>query len=179
MLRISTLSKIKGDGHLPREQRRNYKCVVDALTRVIKEEGIPALFRGCTPTVLRAMVHNAAQLSTYSQAKQMILATGKLHDGLLCHFCASMCSGLASTIASMPVDILKTRIQAMKIIDGIPEYSGPLDVCLKLLKKEGVFAFWKGFTPYFMRSGPLTMLTLMFLELHNRAYIELFCEKQD
>ncbi|KAK5964365.1 Mitochondrial 2-oxoglutarate/malate carrier protein [Trichostrongylus colubriformis] len=173
------LIRMTGDGHLPREQRRNYKCVVDALIRVIKEEGIAALFRGCTPTVLRAMVVNAAQLATYTQAKQMILATGKLHDGLFCQFCASMGSGLATTIVSMPVDILKTRIQAMKIIDGVPEYSGPIDVCLKLLKKEGVFAFWKGFTPYYMRSGPHTMLTLIFLELHNRAYIELFCEKQD
>ncbi|PIO74816.1 hypothetical protein TELCIR_03163 [Teladorsagia circumcincta] len=125
------LIRMTGDGHLPPEQRRNYKNVFDALIRVVKEEGLLVLFRGCTPTVLRAMVVNAAQLATYSQAKQMILATGKFHDGILCHFCASMISGLATTIASMPVDILKTRIQAMKIIDGVPEYTGPLDVCVK------------------------------------------------
>lgn len=32
--------------------------------------------QGCGPTVLRAMVVNAAQLGTYSQAKQFLLATG-------------------------------------------------------------------------------------------------------
>ena len=30
-------------------------------------------------------------------------------DNIFCHFCASMISGLVTTIASMPVDIAKTR----------------------------------------------------------------------
>jgi len=34
-----------------------------------------------------------------------------------------MVSGLVTTAASMPVDILKTRIQNMKIIDGKPEFN--------------------------------------------------------
>ena len=97
----------------------------------------------------RAMVVNAAQLASYSQAKQLILQTGScditynleisvvdvscimgisiqrfiilsgymkdgkfnlyVQDGIFCHFLASMFSGLVTTIASMPVDIAKTR----------------------------------------------------------------------
>ncbi|KAF1381118.1 hypothetical protein PFLUV_G00171190 [Perca fluviatilis] len=41
----------------------------------------------------------------------------------LCHFCASIISGLVTTAASMPVDIVKTRIRNMKMIDGKPEYN--------------------------------------------------------
>jgi len=37
-----------------------------------------------------------------------------------------MISGLVTTAASMPVDIAKTRIQNMRIIDGKPEYRGAL-----------------------------------------------------
>lgn len=70
------------------------------------------------------MIVNAAQLATYSQAKQQILQTGLIDEGILCHFCASMISGLATTAASMPADIIKTRIQNMRVIDGRPEYSG-------------------------------------------------------
>lgn len=46
----------------------------------------------------------------------------QLPDGIPLHFYASMISGLATTIASMPVDIVKTRIQNMRIVNGIPEY---------------------------------------------------------
>lgn len=49
---------------------------------------------------------------------------GHFNEGIFLHFCASMISGLVTTAASMPVDIAKTRIQNMKIIDGKPEYRG-------------------------------------------------------
>lgn len=35
--------------------------------------------------------------------------SGYFNDDILCHFCASMISGLVTTAASMPVDIVKTR----------------------------------------------------------------------
>jgi solute carrier family 25 oxoglutarate transporter 11 len=65
--------------------------------------------QGCGPTVIRAMVVNAAQLGTYSQAKESLRHTGYVQDGIFCHFLASMISGFATTVASMPVDIVKTR----------------------------------------------------------------------
>lgn len=87
----------------------------------------------------RAVVVNAAQLASYSQSKQFLLDSGEFRgevrgeetpkppqifplfdilgcpppghfrDDILCHFCASMISGLVTTAASMPVDIVKTR----------------------------------------------------------------------
>uniref|UniRef100_A0A914W2Q8 Mitochondrial 2-oxoglutarate/malate carrier protein n=1 Tax=Plectus sambesii TaxID=2011161 RepID=A0A914W2Q8_9BILA len=85
-----SLIRMTGDGRLPVEQRRNYKNVFDALFRIVREEGVFTLWRGCGPTVMRAMVVNAAQLATYSQAKQGLMNTGYIQDGIFCHFCASM-----------------------------------------------------------------------------------------
>ena len=65
------------DGRLPAAERRNYKHVGDALVRMVREEGILTLWRGAVPTMARAMVVNAAQLASYSQAKQSLMATGK------------------------------------------------------------------------------------------------------
>jgi len=70
----------------------------------------------------------------------------------------------------MPVDIAKTRIQNMKMIDGKPEYKGAGDVLIKVVKNEGIFALWKGFTPYYARLGPHTVLTFIFLEQMNGWY---------
>ncbi len=64
------------DGNLPADQRRNYKNVFDALFRIFREEGLFTMWRGAIPTMGRAMVVNAAQLASYSQAKQFILQTG-------------------------------------------------------------------------------------------------------
>lgn len=164
------LIRMTSDGRLPPAEQRGYKNVIDALARIVKEEGVLTLWRGCVPTVGRAMVVNAAQLASYSQAKQILINTSYFVDGLLLHFVASMISGLITTAASMPVDIAKTRIQNMRIIDGKPEYNGALDVLYKVIRKEGFFSLWKGFTPYYARLGPHTVLTFIFLEQMNKAY---------
>jgi len=165
-----SLIRMTSDGSLPVEKRRNYTSVFNAIARIYKEEGITTLWRGATPTMARAMVVNAAQLATYSQAKQFIIGTGYVQDGIFCHFVASMISGLVTTIASMPVDIAKTRLQSMKYTDGKPEYKGAFDVLSKVVKNEGFFSLWKGFTPYYFRLGPHTVLTFIFLEQMNIAY---------
>ncbi|XP_067658187.1 mitochondrial 2-oxoglutarate/malate carrier protein-like [Haliotis asinina] len=164
------LIRMTADGRLPVDQQRGYKNVFNALSRIVTEEGVVTLWRGCMPTVGRAMVVNAAQLASYSQAKQGLMSTGYFADNLFLHFCASMISGLVTTAASMPVDIAKTRIQNMKMIDGKPEYKGGLDVLVKVIRKEGFFSLWKGFTPYYARLGPHTVLTFIFLEQMNKAY---------
>ena len=49
--------------------------------------------------------------------------------------------------------VVVRRVQNMKIINGVPEYKGAVDVIRKVVKNEGVPALWKGFTPYYMRIG--------------------------
>jgi len=183
-----SLIRMTADGNLPAAERRNYKNAFEAIFRIARDEGIFTLWRGAIPTMGRAMVVNAAQLASYSQAKQLILQTGYMkdgkftlyvQDGIFCHFLASMFSGLVTTIASMPVDIAKTRIQNMKIIDGKPEFKGAVDVISKVVKYEGVSALWKGFTPYYFRLGPHTVLTFIFLEQANKWYKVLVLGQKD
>lgn len=100
-----SLIRMTSDGRLPPAERRGYKNVFDALIRITREEGLFTLWRGCIPTIGRAMVVNAAQLASYSQAKQALLSTSYFSDNIACHFWASMISGLITTAASMPVDI--------------------------------------------------------------------------
>jgi len=58
----------------------------------------------------------------------------------------------------------------MKMIDGKPEYKGAGDVLIKVVRNEGFFALWKGFTPYYARLGPHTVLTFIILEQMNTMY---------
>lgn len=165
-----SLVRMTADGRLPADQRRNYKNVFNALARIVKEEGILALWTGCGPTIGRAMLVNMCQLASYSQAKQRLIATGHFQEGIPLHFCASMISGLITTAASMPVDIAKTRLQNMKVVDGKPQYKGTIDVLIKVVRHEGFFRLWGGFTPYYARLGPHTVLTFIILEQLNSMY---------
>lgn len=58
----------------------------------------------------------------------------------------------------------------MKVIDGKPQFKGTIDVLSQVVRHEGVFALWKGFTPYYARLGPHTVLTFIFMEQLNLLY---------
>lgn len=61
------LIRMTADGRLPIAERRNYSGVVNALVRISREEGVFSLWKGCIPTIGRAMVVNMAQLASYTQ----------------------------------------------------------------------------------------------------------------
>ena len=63
-----SLIRMQSDSTLPEAQRRNYKGVGDALTRIVKDEGAMGLFRGAGPTVTRAMALNMGMLASNDQA---------------------------------------------------------------------------------------------------------------
>jgi len=161
-----SLIRMTSDGRLPPDQRRGYKNVFDALLRISREEGFFTMWRGCGPTVGRAIVLNAAQLGTYDQAKQMLIQSGYFGNNMTTHFVASLASGFISTAVSIPIDMAKTRIQTMK--HG--EYKNAIDCIVKTARSEGVLSLWKGFTPYFLRLGPHTIITFVVLEQMNKAY---------
>ena len=52
----------------------------------------------------------------------------------------------------------------VQIINGKPEYSGMIDVMVKTVRSEGITALWKGWTPYFARTAPLVVVTLMLMD---------------
>ena len=45
----------------------------DAWKRIVSDEGFFALWRGATPTVIRAIVLNLAMLSSYEEVKEQIM----------------------------------------------------------------------------------------------------------
>jgi solute carrier family 25 oxoglutarate transporter 11 len=52
------LVRMQGDGRLPIDKQvYKYANVADGLTRIVREEGVLNLWRGCSPTVVRYVWH--------------------------------------------------------------------------------------------------------------------------
>ena len=157
--------RMQADGRLPPAQRRNYKSVVDAITRMAKQEGVTSLWRGSSLTVNRAMLVTASQLASYDQFKEMILENGVMRDGLGTHVTASFAAGFVAAVASNPIDVIKTRVMNMRVEPGAtPPYAGALDCALKTVRAEGPMALYKGFIPTISRQGPFTVVLFVTLE---------------
>lgn len=150
--------RMQNDVKLPPEQRRNYAHALDGLYRVAREEGLRRLFSGATMASSRGMLVTVGQLSCYDQAKQLVLSTGYLSDGILTHLIASFTAGGCATVLCQPLDVLKTRLMNSK-----GEYQGVLH-CTMETARLGPLAFFKGLVPAGIRLVPHTVLTFVFLE---------------
>ena len=81
------------------------------------------MWNGASPTILRAMSLNVAQLVTYEEAKEKLTKVyGKDHNYAIM-FTASMLSAVVTSTASLPFDNIKTKLQKMKRLpDGTMPY---------------------------------------------------------
>ncbi|KOB66316.1 putative Mitochondrial 2-oxoglutarate/malate carrier protein [Operophtera brumata] len=170
-----TLIRMTADGRLPPEKKRNYKHVFNALASFPVKIGIGVIagafgaFVG-TPaevTLIRMTADGRLPPEKKRNYKHVFNALASMGDGLPLHFTASMISGLITSVASLPVDIVKTRVQ------NAAKGTGQLTVLMGVIKNEGVLALWNGFIPTYFKIGPHTVLTFIFLEQLNTLYLSL------
>ena len=156
--------RMQHDAALPPEQRRNYKNAFDGLIRMTKEEGARSLFRGVWPNSMRAVLMTASQLASYDGFKQLLLQHTPMEDGLTTHFTASFAAGFVATTCCSPVDVIKTRIMSSQ------ESKGLAKLLADVYRVEGVGWMFRGWVPSFIRLGPHTIATFLFLEQHKKMY---------
>ena len=157
-----TLLRMQADTSLPMEQRRNYKGLVDAFSRIIREEGVKGLFTGATPTVVRAMALNMGMLASNDQAKEMLEGMGFKGNTVILG--AASIAGVIAAVCSLPFDYVKTQLQKMKPdASGKVPYTGAVDCALKTLKEGGPLRFYTGLPTYMVRISPHAALTLIIL----------------
>eukprot|EP00934_Nitzschia_sp_Nitz4_P006142 Nitzschia sp. Nitz4//scaffold262_size27079//14400//15338//NITZ4_008221-RA/size27079-processed-gene-0.9-mRNA-1//-1//CDS//3329544754//6132//frame0 len=165
------LVRMGADSKLPPAERRNYTSVLNCLTRIAKEEGVTKLWRGATPTVLRATLLSSASLGVTSQAKIYLIDTGyfgpkgEWMGGLPMMFCATLVSSFCANVVANPFDVIKTRMQNMPLgPDGKPLYDNMVDCFVKSVRNEGPMVLYKGFTPAFVKLAPYSVISLTLLD---------------
>ncbi|XP_033164593.1 mitochondrial dicarboxylate carrier [Drosophila mauritiana] len=151
--------RMQNDVKLPPQQRRNYHNAFDGLLRVYRQEGFKRLFSGATTATARGILMTIGQIAFYDQTKIYLLATPYFQDNLVTHFTASLVAGTIATTLTQPLDVLKTR--SMNAKPG--EFNGLWDI-VKHTAKLGPLGFFKGYVPAFVRLGPHTIITFVFLE---------------
>lgn len=156
--------RMQHDASLPPDQRRNYRHAVDGIIRMSREEGLRVAFRGVLPNSLRAMLMTASQLASYDAIKHALLANTPMKDNLVTHFTASVAAGFIATTICSPVDVIKTRVMSAKESEGLMTLLG------RIFRTEGAGWMFRGWVPSFVRLGPHTVATFLFLEEHKKWY---------
>ncbi|XP_029631884.1 solute carrier family 25 member 34 [Salmo trutta] len=154
--------------------QHNHQGVSSAFANIYRREGVVGLWRGVNGAVPRVMVGSAAQLATFSSAKEWVARLQWYSpNSWLVALTAACISGVAVTITMTPFDVISTRLYNQPVDERHRGrlYLGFSDCLVKVCRTEGLLGLYKGMGPVFFRLCPHTVLSMLFWDLmRQRAF---------
>lgn len=134
----------------------SYSGMWDGLTRIAREEGVGALWNGTLPSLL--LVSNPSiQFVCYERIKTWLTARAQARGSPITSiefFLMGAAAKAVATILTYPIQLAQSRLRAMKAKNqqqqqqqGGPvkyEYSGTIDVLIKVMKNDGPLGLFRG-----------------------------------
>ena len=157
--------------------QHHHKGFIHAVRTTLSRHGPIGLWRGVTGALPRVTVGSAAQLSSFSKAKEAITNRKIFSEGsIFIPLTASMIGSVVVVTAMTPFDVISTRLYNQNVAaDGRGTlYSGFLDCAYKIFRKEGLVGFYKGIGASYFRLGPHTILSLVFWDKLRTLYLNNF-----
>lgn len=169
MLKTRNQSPITGPEYRKRGMR-------SSLRRIVATDGVSGLYAGALPSIQRAFMLSAMELSTYDRAKAWVMRRFRLPDDVRSHVGASLITGIAVTLFVTPIDVIKVRMMAA-VRDphtNARAFTGMLDCARKLIRADGFVALYRGVVPIYARLGPGSMIMFVSLENVTPLYYSLY-----
>ncbi|XP_011744807.2 mitochondrial adenyl nucleotide antiporter SLC25A23 isoform X4 [Macaca nemestrina] len=148
-----------------------YKGLLDCARRILEREGPRAFYRGYLPNVLGIIPYAGIDLAVYETLKNWWLQQYS-HDsadpGILVLLACGTISSTCGQIASYPLALVRTRMQAQASIEGGPQLS-MLGLLRHILSQEGMRGLYRGIAPNFMKVIPAVSISYVVYENMKQA----------
>lgn len=113
------------------------------LSESIRKEGVRVLWRGLGPNLVGVVPSRSIYFFTYSFSKRHLTQlTSNKKENPLIHIASAVSAGLATTSATNPLWLIKTRLQLMR--SGHGEGVSTLSVISHIFRTEGITGFYRG-----------------------------------
>ncbi|KAK9368415.1 mitochondrial carrier domain-containing protein [Lipomyces kononenkoae] len=124
-----------------------YRGMMSSIIKIYKDEGITALWKGNVPAELLYLLYGSIQFTTFHQSNVLIneYASEYMLPGLQ-QFITGAVSGAAATIATYPLDLLRTRF-AVQGNNSQRVYRSLRHSILQIYADEGFAGFFRGLRP--------------------------------
>jgi solute carrier family 25 aspartate/glutamate transporter 12/13 len=145
--------------------------------QVVKDLGVSGLYRGTFATLLRDIPFSMMFFTINSVSKEHIAQHQRCNvDDLSLSFLLliGMSSGIVSSIAATPADVIKTRLQT-RTAPGQVAYDSVSSTFRHIFKHEGASAFFKGSMARALVTGPLFGIALLSYDVCGRMYHSIYC----
>lgn len=133
--------------------RKSGLAITGGLAAIVRSEGILALYRGLTPTLMALLPNWTIYFSAYELFKGALAtrATGSHSNhwtDALAHVTAAAGAGGLTVLATNPLWVVKTRLQVQRVdARWAPPYRGTLNALRRIAYEEGLGGLYSGLAP--------------------------------
>ncbi|XP_044134682.1 calcium-binding mitochondrial carrier protein SCaMC-3-like [Bufo gargarizans] len=149
-----------------------YSGMSDCARQILRTEGVRAYFKGYLPNLLGIVPYAGIDLAVYETLKNTWLQryqTGSSpNPGVLVLLACGTISSTCGQIASYPLALVRTRMQAQASIQGSPQLS-MVDLFRYIVAREGVLGLYRGIAPNFMKVIPAVSISYVVYENMKRV----------
>jgi len=153
--------QIQGNGNATSS---TFGCV----KKIVRSYGIKGLYKGSVPTMWRDGLAFGIYFSMYELITKKFFTSNQPHAGLNMGevLFAGGIAGITLWLATFPIDMVKTKIQADNMQK--PIYKGIYDCVAKTYQVGGLKGFYKGLSPCLLRAVPANGATFLAYETASK-----------
>uniref|UniRef100_H2ZUG3 Solute carrier family 25 member 25 n=1 Tax=Latimeria chalumnae TaxID=7897 RepID=H2ZUG3_LATCH len=143
-----------------------YSSIADCAQKILKNEGVRAFYKGYLPNILGIVPYAGIDLAVYETLKNSWLQNhGKdtRDPGVLVLLLCGTVSSTCGQLASYPLALVRTRMQAQASIDGAPQQSMS-GLFKHIISREGFLGLYRGIAPNFMKVIPAVSISYVVYE---------------
>lgn len=150
-----------------------YRSIIQAVSVIVKEEGLKALWKGHVPAQLLSISYGLVQFWSFDTLmnESKFLRLDSRYKPLVTFACGSI-AGCSATLASFPFDVIRTRLVAQGEQKKI--YSGVIDALKYVFRNESVFVLYRGILPTFIQVGPHAGAQFLSYKFFDNVYRTMF-----
>ncbi|XP_014207391.1 mitochondrial coenzyme A transporter SLC25A42 isoform X2 [Copidosoma floridanum] len=141
------------------QQPYSARAAIEFLVTTYKRDGLFSLWRGNSATMVRIIPYAAIQFTTYEQWKRLLKVDSSEVSNER-RFLAGALAGVTSQAATYPLDLARAQM-AVTVKE---EYRGLRHVFIRIYRKEGISAFYRGFTPTILGVIPYAGCSFFFYD---------------
>ncbi|KAG9278097.1 calcium-binding mitochondrial carrier protein SCaMC-1-like [Astyanax mexicanus] len=143
-----------------------YSGMMDCAKTILKKEGIKAFSKGYVPNLLGIIPYAGIDLAVYESLKNAWLshyARDTANPGVLVLLGCGTVSSTCGQLASYPLALVRTRMQAQACLDSAQQMSMS-SLMKSIVMKEGFLGLYRGILPNFMKVIPAVSISYVVYE---------------
>eukprot|EP00850_Spirogloea_muscicola_P005889 SM000027S09670 [mRNA] locus=s27:672134:679076:- [translate_table: standard] len=153
-------------------QPGEYKGLLDAWARIVKEEGFLELYRGLFPSMIGVIPYAGVNYYAYDSLRNLykkVLKTDKVDS--FSTLCMGSAAGAIASTATFPLEVARKQMQ-VGALQGRVVYKSTLDALACISREQGLQGLYRGLGPSCLKLMPAAGIFFMCYEALKAVALE-------